>query len=116
MRRLPSVKTLREVFADKAPEARRILEASRAELEAMPAGAARVAECFNAPSTSDIRLHCLDALDSGLFGAESFQTKRGEWCTYLNAGDTYAPTLIFFRGRYRVACWGDIAERYGTLD
>jgi len=33
-------------------------------------------------------------------------------CTYLNTGDTYAPTLLQYRGRWQVGCWGDIAERY----
>lgn len=33
-------------------------------------------------------------------------------CTYLNAGDTYAPTLLKYRGRWQVGCWGDIAEKY----
>ena len=33
-------------------------------------------------------------------------------CTYLNTGDTYAPTLLKYRGRWQVGCWGDIAEKY----
>lgn len=114
--RLPSIRTLRAVFADKAPEARRILQMDRAQLVELPAGAARVRECYHPPTTGDIRFHCLDALDAGTFGIEAFRTKRGEWCTYLNTGDTYAPTLLRFRGRYRVSTWGDIAERYGTTE
>jgi hypothetical protein len=108
---LPSVRTLRVVFGDNAKQARAILEMSRRELEALPAGAARVAECYNPPATSDIRLTCLDAL-AGTHGVEAFATKRDGYCEYLNAGDTYAPTLVRFRGRYRVATWGDIAERH----
>jgi hypothetical protein len=114
------VKTLREVFEDKAPEARRILEMSRAELEALPAGAARVRECYHPPQTWDLRMRCLDALGCGTYGVEGFETtKRNtygagspEWCNYLNTGDTYAPTLVYFCGSYRVASWGDIAERW----
>jgi hypothetical protein len=116
--RLPSIKTLRAVFDDKAPEARRILEMSRAELEALPAGAARVRECFGRPDMLDLRMSCLDALGC-TFGVESFETTKRDWrtgapevCEYLNTGDTYAPTLINFCGRYRVASWGDIAERW----
>lgn len=108
-RPLPSVRSLRAVFGDNAKRARAILEMSRAELEALPAGAARVAECYHPPATSDIRMECLDAL-AGTHGVEAFETRRG-WCEYLNAGDTYAPTLVRYRGRYRVTCWGDIAER-----
>ena len=33
-------------------------------------------------------------------------------CTYLNTGDTYAATLLKYRGRWQIGCWGDIAERY----
>lgn len=107
---LPSVRTLRAVFGDDAKQARRILEMSRHELESLPAGAARVAECYNPPATSDIRLTCLNAL-AGTHGVEAFDTRHGV-CEYLNAGDTYVATLVRFRGRYRVTTWGDIAERY----
>jgi hypothetical protein len=100
MKRLPSIKTLSRVFSD-AKQARRILEMGHAELSATDAGAARIAECF----------HALNAIEPGLFGLESFQTRKGEYVEYLNAGDTYAPTLIYRAGRYFVGCWGDIAER-----
>jgi hypothetical protein len=30
---------------------------------------------------------------------------------YLNAGDTYVPTLVRFQGSYRITSWGDIAEK-----
>jgi hypothetical protein len=43
---------------------------------------------------------------------ESFGPLRdGSRCTYLNTGDTYTPTLVRACGRYRIACWGDVAER-----
>jgi len=120
MKRLPSVKTLRSVFADRAPEARAILEMRRAELEAHPVGAARVAECYHAPTTRDLRMTVLDSLDTGLHGAEGFVLTRrnggADTVWYLNAGDTYTPTLVFWAGRYRVESWGDrveILERQG---
>lgn len=106
---LPSVRTLRAVFGDNAKHARAILEMSRRELEELPAGAARVQECYNPPATSDLRLTCLDAL-AGTHGVDAFETRHG-WCEYLNAGDTYSVTLVRYRGRYRVTTWGDIAER-----
>ncbi len=106
---IPSVRTLRAVFGDNAKQARAILEMSRRELEELPAGAARVQECYNPPATSDLRLTCLDAL-AGTHGVEAFETRHG-WCEYLNAGDTYSVTLVRYRGRYRVTTWGDIAER-----
>ena len=111
--RLPSVRTLRVVFGNRAREARAILEMPRSRLEALPAGAARVRECYHPPATSDLRLTCLDALGE-TFGVESFQLRDGSYCDYLNTGDTYTPTLLLVRGRYRVACWGDIAEKHGV--
>jgi hypothetical protein len=110
---LPSVKTLSEVFGPRAKNARAILEMNRAQLETLPAGAARLAECYHAPATSDLRLTCLDAICDGSHGVEGFQVRDGSWCEYLNTGDAYNATLVRFRGRYRVTSWGDIAERHG---
>lgn len=110
---LPSVRTLRQVFGENAKQARQILKMSRRELEELPAGAARVVGCYHPPATSDLRLTCLDAL-AGTCGVEAFETRRDGWCEYLNAGDTYAPTLVRFRGRYQVTSWGDIAERFAS--
>lgn len=110
---LPSVKTLRAVFGDNAKQARAILEMNRSQLEALPACATIIAECYHPPKTYDLRLAALDAI-AGTYGVEAFQTRDGDWCEYLNAGDTYATTLLRFRGRYRVGCWGDIAERHGA--
>lgn len=110
MHRLPSVKTLEAVFGDNAKEARRLLEMRRSELEQVPVCAEHVARCYHAPATSVLRLMALDAL-ADTCGVESFQTRRGAWVSYLNAGDTYSTTLLYHNGTYRVGCWGDIAER-----
>lgn len=113
----PSIKTLKtlpDVDAGKAATLKALLTADRATLEAHPAGAARIAECWNPPSTADLRLTCLDA-ELGTYGVEAFLTENGERVYYLNAGDTYTPTIVRFRGNYRVACWGDIAERHGAI-
>ena len=108
--RTPSVKTLRECFGDKAAEAKRILQMDRTALLELPAGYARWDECYNPPSTADIRLHCLNALGD-FHGVESIQTERTEeYADYLNAGDTYAVTLIRWRGNYRVGTLGDFVE------
>ena len=109
-KRMPSVKTLSVVFKDNAKQARKVLGMSFVELSETLHGAARIAECYNLPSTSDIRMHVLDAL-AGTHGVESFDTHKG-MCMYLNTGDTYTATLVFFQGKYSVATWGDIAEKY----
>jgi hypothetical protein len=109
----PSIKTLRRIFGANAADAKRILEMTRAQLLQLPAGAARERECYHPPQTWDIRMECLNALGdfSGVEGIDI--TVRGErvGVEYLNAGDTYAPTLCRIGGRYRVCSWGDIAER-----
>ena len=56
-----------------------------------------------------LRMHCLNACDPGLFGIEGIQA-GDEWATYLNTGDSYAPTIIFWRGNYRVQSLGDFIE------
>ncbi len=109
MKRRPSVKALRAVFGDKASEARKVLLMTRDELEATDAGSARVRECYNAPATYDVRMTVLNSI-AGLYGVEGAETESGEWATYLNTGDTYNPTVIYWRGRYRVQSLGDLVE------
>lgn len=112
--RSPSISAIESAFPGKGKEAKAIFAMRRSELETLPAGEARVRECYHAPTTSDVRLHCLDALLE-TFGIEAFQTRNGEWVEYLNTGDTYAPTIVRMNGHYRIASWGDIAERHGSL-
>lgn len=113
---LPSIKTLETVFGDNARHARAVLEMKREELFGLTgaAGAAVLArdrECYHTPNTVDLKLQALNVL-AGTMGDEAFQLRDGTWCYYLNAGDTYSTTLIWLHGRWRVACWGDVAERY----
>lgn len=111
--RSPSIEAIEVEFPGKGKLAKAIFRMRRAELETLPAGEARIRECYNPPTTSDVRLHCLDAL-LGTFGVEAFQTKNGTWVEYLNTGETYSPTIVRMNGNYRIASWGDIAERYGS--
>lgn len=108
--RTPSVKTLSAVFSDPV-EAKRILTMSHAELSAHPVGAERIHECYHHPKWYDVRLTVLNSIDPGLYGVESCETTGGEYADYLNTGDTYAPTLIYWRGNYRVQSIGDFIER-----
>lgn len=106
---LPSIKTLSAVF-DNPKAARAILEMTRTQLEQTEAGAARVRACYHPPKTYDVRMHCLNAADPGLHGVESMQSKNGRHADYLNTGDLYAPTVIYWAGRYRVQSVGDFIE------
>lgn len=106
---LPSIKTLSSVFED-AKQARKILEMSHKELASTDAGRERIAECYHHPKWYDVRLTVLNSIDQGLYGVEGIESNTGEWATYLNAGDIYAPTIIYWRGRYRVQSIGDFIE------
>jgi hypothetical protein len=112
--RSPSIAAIESEFPGKGKLAKAIFRMRRSELETLPAGLARIRECYHAPSTSDVRMHCLDALLE-TFGIEAFQTRNGTWVEYLNTGDTYAPTIVRMNGHYRIASWGDIAESQGSL-
>lgn len=107
--RKPSVKTLSTVF-DKPRVARVILEMSRARLLATEAGKTLDRDCLRGPATAHIRMHVLNALDRGLHGVECVETTKGEFADYLNTGDMYAPTVIRWRGNYRVQSLGDFVE------
>lgn len=109
MLRKPSVKTLSAVFSD-PKKARAVFEMSRAQLLETEAGASRDKECHHAPKTYDLRMHALNACDSGLHGVESVQSVGCQHADYLNTGDTYAPTVIYWRGKYRVQSLGDFIE------
>lgn len=112
MLRSPSISALKTLFGENAPRAKALLRMNRDQLLRTPIGAARAAECYNPPSTQDIRMECLNALGE-FYGVECIDTKKGE-CLYLNAGDTYTPTLVRFNGSYRITTWGDIVERHGV--
>jgi hypothetical protein len=115
--RSPSIKSLTEWLRDPvaAKECKRIFRMSRDELLALPAGDRRERECYHSPKLWDLRMHCLDAV-CGTYGIEGFRIRKGEHVEYLNAGDTYAATIVYFRGNYRLATWGDYAEKYGTSE
>ena len=107
--RKPSEKTLSRVFSD-AKQARKILTMAHAELSVTEAGKARIGECLNPPKWYDVRLHALNAIEPGLHGVETMETTSGEYADYLNTGDMYADTLIYWRGAYRVQSVGDFVE------
>lgn len=106
--RLPSINTLSQVFED-PKRARQILEMTRAQLLELDVCIARERECYNTPETNELRLTALNALESGLHGVE-YGTVKDRPYKYLNTGDMYAATLIYFEGSYRVQCLGDFIE------
>jgi hypothetical protein len=118
MRRLPSVKTLESAFPGCGKELRQALEMTKAQLIEHPAGQLRWQECYNSPACYDLRLHVLDSI-ANTHGVEYIASPKDTFTAnfgidYLNTGDTYALTIVRSAetGNYRVASWGDIAERW----
>lgn len=106
---LPSIKKLAEIFGDNAKRARFILEADRKTLLDLPENETWLSLCHCLPFTEELRLNALDVL-GGFHGVESAENDDGEYMEYLNAGDTYAGTLVYWRGNYRVTTLGDMVE------
>lgn len=105
----PSIKTLSAVFTD-VKQAKKILQMTRNELLQTEAGKARDLECYNPPKTYDLRMTVLNAIEQGLHGVESVESNNGEYADYLNSGDSYKATLIYWKGTYRVQSLGDFIE------
>lgn len=106
--RTPSVKTLRIIFGDNAKEAKRMLTCNTADIHTQAAENLR-RECYHKPTRLMIRMAALNELGE-LPGVEAAESANGEFAEYLNTGDTYAPTLIYWRGNYRVQSVGDFIE------
>jgi len=130
--RAPSVKTLcqlKDVTRETAKRIRLVIKLeTRNELadyaeRYLPRTRDWLMRCYHRPQASDLRAAMLDELLC-TFGVEYlFATAEGLQghcslpsdelvCEFLNAGDTYATTLIRYHGRWQLGCWGDIAERY----
>jgi hypothetical protein len=107
--RKPSSKTLARAFGENAREARRIFEMSRAELKTRPDVQAVEMAAFSRLRTEYLRMHALNTCGD-FYGFEALQANTGEWVEYLNAGDVYNETVIFWRGVYRVQTLGDFVE------
>jgi len=74
-----------------------------------PGTANWVRGCYHEPSFEEIFLAaCDEAADN--YGVES-ELCAGKWLSFSNTGDSYAETIVFWRGTFRIASWGDIVER-----
>lgn len=76
-------------------------------------------KCFHEPRQSEIALHLLDELFQTC-GVEAIQDDRffvdnyhrDIIASYINTGDTYAPTILLdhLDNRWRLCSWGDFVE------
>ena len=56
-------------------------------------------------------------VDLGTFGVEGDSALNCEGCIdiqWLNTGETYELTIVYFQGQLQIASWGDIAEQYSS--
>jgi hypothetical protein len=80
-----------------------------------PAAQRRERECYHPPSNHDLLMAALDSL-LGTHGCESIgecDTTQGPPIEYLNTGDSYAATLVYYRDtdRFKVESYADAVER-----
>ena len=111
--RFPSLKTLRECMpyhdCDHA-RMRAIAKMTRAQLiENSNAARERDASSYHPHKTHTLQMEALNDA-SGLHGVECMRSHNGEYAEYLNAGDSYAGTIIYWRGSYRCTSIGDFIE------
>lgn len=113
--KLPSIKTLSAIFPENPKQARAILEMTREDFLTAESCVhfdsvkQMIRASYHPPKVYSMKMHALDIV--GRFhGSESIESTKGEYAEYLNTGDTYAPTLIRWRGRYRVQSLGDFVE------
>lgn len=109
MKKTPSIKKLSLVFSEPT-KAKEVMRMTRQQLMETEAGQWRINNCLNPPANYDLRLTVLNALDSAVFGVESIKSEKGEYASYINTGDFYNPTVIYWRGNYRVQSLGDFIE------
>jgi hypothetical protein len=107
--RMPTVKTLQSIPDADHKRMREILKMTRTELLCIPVCEARDSECYHPPKTWDLRMAALNEA-ARTFGYESCESENREYAEYLNTGDSYVPTIIYWRGRYRVQSVGDFIE------
>ena len=115
---LPGVKTLTQIkdcTRKDALKIRAILACKNVDAVTELSGAALeyVRRCYNRPPLQMAKLTAVDAI-LHTHGVEFIPRGRGARSPsieYCNAGDTYATTIMWTGGRYRVGCWGDIVER-----
>lgn len=71
---------------------------------------ALIRACYNRPTQDHLILVAMNQ-ELELHGVETLELSDGQTFDYLNAGDTYAPTVVMdSEGRLGWMSWGDIAE------
>ena len=91
-----------------------------ADDESLPKTARWIASCYHRPDLQSPET-IMHAIDEVLETSGTEAIFADNWAVtrpvmeYCNAGDTYAPTIVYDypRGRYLITTYGDWVERYG---
>lgn len=76
-----------------------------------------VRECYNILTLLDLKLSTINEIMEahGVEYTPAGRNKKSPSISYVNMGNPYVPTIMWIKGRYRVACWGDVIQR-GNYD
>lgn len=106
----PSVKRIMEIGVDQetAVKVRAIMGGTRAfVLDTSEAAETANRQSYNPHARHYLKMLAIDQL-LGTYGVEG-----DENIEYCNTGDSYALTVIYHEGRFKVSSWGDVVERNG---
>jgi len=108
--RYPSIKTLSAIFDD-SKTARGLIDGALDPCEVSRNACELERTSYHLPPIYLLKMEALNEL-GGFYGVASFEYSGG-FIEYLNAGDTYAPTLFYrpdLQDRWQVSTLGDIVE------
>ena len=97
--RKPSIKALNAAFPGKGKQVRKLLDSDKAVLS-NPAVERHLDRCYHQPSNACLRLIAInDVLDMhGVEYVSHGRNARSPAFWYLNAGDSYATTIVRING------------------
>lgn len=121
----PSIKTLQllGISKESAKLARIVLKAHNIESIELSKALKPIYEIYynkigkfmyNPHNLSELKMQLLNVICDS-YGVEGIQDKNGYWLEYLNFGDTYDTTIIYYKNRFFVSSWGDVVESSMSL-
>lgn len=69
-------------------------------------------QCYNEPPKHEKIMAALNEVLGG-FGIETTDNPKNsdDYIEYINVGDTYIPTILYYNGKFIFSTWGDFVER-----
>ncbi len=116
--KMPSYKSMESHFAGMGidiQEVRNTLEAGRKVLLQSEAVQKFEKGCYFPPSVYELRLVAMNIVLRG-HGIVGIKSKRNQYADYINMGDTYVPTIIWYNGMCHFTTVGDFMEKRRELD